>query len=58
LGAIPLVPGLAPPWFGWRGERRWYAWSAVFVAGVLTCTVVGRRRANRLLRRRLDEKAS
>ncbi len=57
LGAVMLGLGLVPPWFGWRGESHWIAWSVVLVAGAVMLLVVGWRRANRLLRRRLAERS-
>lgn len=55
LAVVLLAFALVPPWLGWRGESHWLAWAVLLGAGAVAMAAVGWRRANRMLRQRLDE---
>jgi len=54
FGVIVVLFSLVPPWFGWSVASHVLAWSALVVGGALLTAVVGWRRANRLLREKLQ----
>ena len=57
LGGWTLAFGLLPRWLGWSGDSHLMAWGFSIAAGALLMAIVGWRRANRMLRARVDGRA-